>query len=313
MMTAPMNHRKPRLFLALLIAIVAAACSQPASTPRNTADLLASPPPTNASAMSDHASMGMADTNQPMDPNAPMAQATAEVAGVFGSGKPVTVTLHVTDMMSGKPMDADAFDVVHTERIHVLDLDPSLTDYSHSHPTPTGTPGEWVFAFTPKFNRPYHLWLDVTPRGGKQAYVMVTVNGTGAMAPAEKTLSLAATVDDFSASLSFDTPLVVGQAVMGHLIIRRAGKPFAALEPVMGAYSHIVGVSEDWTTIAHMHPMGTEPTQASDRGGPAIDFHMEPQRPGFLKLFAQIRVNGRDVFLPFGTNVAEPEAKAATP
>lgn len=79
----------------------------------------------------------------------------------------------------------------------------------------------------------------------------------------------------------------------------------------MGAYSHIVGIAEDWRTIAHVHPMGTEPKAASDRGGPTIDFHLEPRRAGFLKLFAQIQVDGHDVFLPFGLTVSTESATSA--
>ena len=294
--------RSPGMALVLLASLVAAACSTPEPPTQ-----AAAPPAAPAAAMTttmDHASMAATDAGQTMDPHAPMAEATAETSGAFGSGQPVTVTVHVRDIMSGKPMGPDAFSIVHTEKVHVLGVDPSLTDYSHSHPQPAKTPGDWTFAFTPKFNRPYHFWLDVTPVGGTQAYVMVTVNEKGASAPVEKNTSLVATIDDLSATLSFDAPLVVGQADMGHLEVRRKGKPLAALEPVMGAYSHIVGISEDWTSISHVHPMGTEPTKASDRGGPAIDFHLEPQRAGFLKIFAQIKVDGRDVFLPFGTTVA---------
>ena len=252
--------------------------------------------------------MDMGDSKQAMDPNAPMAEATADAAGSFGSGKPVTVTLHVSDMMSGKPMDADSFSIVHTEKMHVLGVDPSLTDYSHSHPAPEAKAGDWRFSFTPKFNRPYHLWLDVTPLRGAHQYVMVTLNGGAATVPVEKTPALTAASGDIQATMSFDAPLRVGEASMGHIAIQRGGKPFAALEPLMGAYGHIVGISEDWATIAHVHPMGTEPTSPGDRGGPTLDFHLEPKHAGFLKLFAQVRVDGHDVFLPFGANVAEAAA-----
>jgi hypothetical protein len=249
-----------------------------------------------------------------MDPNAPMAEATATTTGAFGAGQPVTVQLHVTDMMSGKPMGPDAFATAHTKRIHVLGIDPSLTDYSHWHPEPGAKAGDWSFQFTPKFDRPYHLWLDVKPVGGRQAYVMLTVNERGTPAPVQKLRSLEATEGAVSASLAFDAPLVAGQAVMGHLRVRRDGKPFSGLQPVMGAFAHIVGIAQDWRTIAHVHPMGAEPTRADQRGGPAIDFHLEPAQPGFLKLFAQIQVDGKAVYLPFGVTVAAaPGVAAAEP
>lgn len=308
-MNATPTSRWLGLTLAILASLTSAACSKPA--PPTPADAAPVPPATTTTMPMDHAGMDAADHEQPMDPNVPMAVATAEASGTFGSGKPVTVALHVTDMMSGKPMGPDDFALAHTEKVHVLGVDPGLTDYSHSHPVPIAKPGDWRFEFTPKFNRPYHLWLDLKPVGGAQQYVMVTVNEKGTSAPVEKTPSLTAVVGDIRATLSFDARLTAGQAAMGHLEIQRNGKPFAALEPLMGAYSHIVGISEDWATIAHVHPMGTEPTNASDRSGPAIDFHLEPKRAGFLKIFAQIKVDGHDVFLPFGTNVAQSASMAA--
>lgn len=310
-MSRPTNTSPLALAVAASLAIATTACSAPApSTPGAAAAPSAAATSAEATPV-DHSAMESATADAPMDPNAPMATATAVVDGAFGSGKPVTVTLQLVDMMGGEPMGPEAFELAHTQKIHALGVDPSLTDYSHSHPEPTAKPGEWTFAFTPKFNRPYHVWLDVKPIGGSHAYVMLTLNDKAAMAPVEKVSSLTAKSGDLTAQLNFDAPLIAGQAAMGHLQIKRAGSPFAALEPVMGAYSHIVGISEDWTTIAHVHPMGVEPTQASDRGGPSIDFHLEPQQAGFLKVFAQIQVDGKDVFLPFGVVVAAPATPAA--
>jgi len=67
----------------------------------------------------------------------------------------------------------------------------------------------------------------------------------------------------------------------------------------MGAYSHIVGFSEDFETIAHIHPMGVEPTKPTDRGAGELEFHLLPAKPGLMRLYAQIRVNGQDKFAPF--------------
>ena len=72
----------------------------------------------------------------------------------------------------------------------------------------------------------------------------------------------------------------------------------------MGAYGHIVGIGGDWSSIAHVHPLGAAPHAPGDRGGPTLEFHLQPATPGFLKLYAQVRVGGRDLFLPFGLMVA---------
>lgn len=293
--------------------LLLAACDRPAErsehadapAPSGGAVTAATPAAASADPMAAIDHDGMAD-HAP----APGLTASAEVTGRFGSGQPVTVVLHVR-APDGAPLAPDGLQLVHTERLHVLVVDPSLSDYNHSHPVASATPGDWTFRFTPKHDRPYHLWLDMTPVGGKQAYVLVPVNASAPGAPVAKTLATTTSVGGLDATLAFDAPLVAGQPAMGHVSVRRGGKPFAGLQPVMGAYAHIVGIAEDFKTIAHVHPLGVEPTAGQQRGGPAIDFHLEPVQPGYLKLFAQVRVDGRDVFLPFGVDVAGPDTAAA--
>ena len=60
---------------------------------------------------------------------------------------------------------------------------------------------------------------------------------------------------------------------------------------------------DDFRTVTHVHPMGKEPTNAGDRGGPELMFHLEPSKPGFVKLFAQVKVGGKEIFVPFGVMV----------
>lgn len=294
---------RPALIALAMAALVTGCSQQPPARPRGATTPVAasSAPPVSAPG-----SPAMDPAMQMDEPGTamPTVAATAEVEGVFGSGKPVTVTLHVTDGASGKALGPNDFEIEHTKTIHVLSVDPSLTDYSHAHPRPAGSPGIWSYAFVPRYNRAYHAWLDVKPVGGSQQYVMLTLNGQTSAAPVEKTLSRSAAVGAITAQLTFDAPLVQGQAASGHVRVFRDGKPFTALQPVMAAYAHIVGIAQDWQTIAHVHPMGAEPARDSDRGGPDIAFHLEPKRAGFLKLFAQIRVDGRDVYLPFGVLVA---------
>jgi hypothetical protein len=81
------------------------------------------------------------------------------------------------------------------------------------------------------------------------------------------------------------------------------GHDFKALEPIMGAYAHIVAINEDFETIAHVHPMGEEPSKESDRGGPLLTFHFEPRKTGFYKIWLQAQIGRKDVYVPFGVKV----------
>jgi hypothetical protein len=287
-----MGGMKMPLFSCLALALLVA-CA-PAAPP-------ASPAPANA-ANAANAAPAAHPAHAESAATSAQPGAHAESQGAFGAGAPVTVTLHLRDDR-GAGIGPEQLQTVHEQKLHVLIVDPSLADYSHVHPTPLSTNGDWQFSFTPKHDRPYRLWLDATPVGGKQAYTMLTVNEAAAPVPVEQRLATQAQAGDLAATLSFDKPPRAGAMAAGRIELTRGGKPMTALEPVMGAYAHIVGIAQDWQSIAHVHPMGPEPHAPDDRGGPALRFHLEPAQPGYLALHLQVRVEGKDVYLPFGIEV----------
>lgn len=230
------------------------------------------------------------------------AGTSAEAQGAFGAGAPVQVTLHFRGA-DGAGIGPAQLQTVHEQKLHVLIVDPSLADYSHVHPRALAADGDWSFEFRPRFNRPYRLWLDATPVGGKQAYTLLTINSAAAPVPVQRRLATRAQAGELAATLSFDAPPRAGAMASGRIEVTRAGRPTRGLEPVMGAYAHIVGIGEDWQSIAHVHPMGAQPHAPGDRGGPTLRFHLEPARAGFLALHLQVRVAGEDVYLPFGIEV----------
>lgn len=206
----------------------------------------------------------------------------------------------------GKPVTFDDLKEAHTKKIHLLIVDPSLTDYHHEHPTATDTPGQYTFSITPKKAGEYRVFADLVPTStGEQEYATSTIVVTGEASSVEPTTNTKTTASDLSISISFEKPeLKAGEANMMTLTVVGAdGKPFKNLEPIMGAYAHLVAFSEDRENIAHVHPMGAEPKSDKDRGGPTMQFHLELSRAGYQKLFAQFQVNGKDVFAPFGLDV----------
>jgi hypothetical protein len=237
-------------------------------------------------------------------PSAPLrAIADADVEGAFGADTPVTVTLHVRDAGGSGAMGPSRFQTVHEQKLHVLIADPSLSDYTHVHPVALAVDGDWRFSFTPRHDRPYRLWLDATPVGGRQGYGVVTINAGAAPVAVEKTVASRARAGEVTATLRFESAPRAGEMARGTVTLARAGQPLTALEPVMGTYGHLVGIGEDWQTIAHVHPLGAEPHAPGDRGGPALSFHLEPKAAGYLKLWLQVRVDGRELYLPFGVMV----------
>ena len=230
----------------------------------------------------------------------------------LAKGRKTTVTARLTRLADGAPLREEDLLVMHTERIHLLIVDPSLDDYHHVHPTPapTQTPGDYTFTFTPRRSGAYRAWADVVPaESGVQEYVVADmpseVQGEAAVNRATKLVDV---VDGLRYELSFDNkgrPLRVGETVTGRLSVSRAdGQPFAQLEPIMGAYAHLVGFAEDIRTVVHLHPMGAEPKRPEDRGGPTLEFKFYPPVAGFVRFYSQVSVGGTSRFARFGVTVA---------
>ena len=209
---------------------------------------------------------------------------------------------------NGKPVSLDDLAEMHTEKIHLLLIDGSLSDYHHEHPRPTGVPGEYAFSFTPGKPGPYRVWADLVPTATKQQeYVIADIASNAKSEPiTNRNISTTAMVDGFAFEATIDPPnLVAGQDAMMKISIRgKDGQPLGQLEPLMGAFAHMVGFAEDFKTIAHIHPMGEEPTKATDRGGPLLEFHMNPEQAGLLRLFVQVQIGERNLFAPITVKVA---------
>ena len=67
----------------------------------------------------------------------------------------------------------------------------------------------------------------------------------------------------------------------------------------MGAFAHVVGFLEDRHTMLHVHSHG-EPPHELMRSGPEVPFRLLAPKPGFLKLFVQVQINGSIVLAKFG-------------
>ena len=221
-------------------------------------------------------------------------------------GEPATFTLSLVTR-DGKPITLADLQVAHTEKIHLLIVDPSLTDYHHEHPKPGSVPGTYTFAITPNKAGEYKVFADLLPVAtNRQEYAMTRFVVAGTSAPVEKVTNRKTTVAGYTFELKFEEePPAAGHPHKAWLTVTGPdGKPFAKLEPVMGAFAHLVGFGEDRAEIAHVHPLGQEPGTAAERGGPTLEFQTNFAAGGYQKLFAQVQIDGKTVFAPFGIEVA---------
>ncbi len=207
----------------------------------------------------------------------------------------------------GYPVTPDELCEVHTQRIHLLIIDGSLTDYHHEHPVSTDVAGRYDFSFTPQKPGTYRIFADVQPYlTGVQEYAMTVIPAATSEEPLRKTGDkLEATVNGLRYTIQFRQPVKAGEAALGTLRVTQAdGSPFTRLEPVMDAFAHLVGFHENRGTVLHIHPEMPQPPSPNDRGGPDLHFRLFALIPGYFRLFVQVQRDGVQQFASFGLNVA---------
>ena len=232
---------------------------------------------------------------------------------VAGNSVPTWFRLTGSD---GKPITFGELEVAHTMKIHLLIVDESLSDYQHTHPDETDMPGEYRFVFNPKFGGRYHLWVDLVPKAtGKQEYVKAVMTVGGDPAPATYPINSIAEIDGYRFELATENnkPLQAGKASLVKVrVTTEKGEDFAGLQPLMGAFAHMVGFTASLDSVTHVHPIGKEPKTEADRGGPALSFHVMPEKAGYLKLYLQTKIRGFNEFAAFGLKVEQPASPENT-
>ena len=235
-----------------------------------------------------------------------LIHASVRTDGPLTVGKPVTAYLELRKP-DGFPVTLSDLIETHTRKIHLLIIDSSLTDYHHEHPQPTDKFGDYVLHFTPHKPGSYRVWADLRPYPiGLQEYDTADIPAaTQGLPLTDRTLNREATVDGLHYRLSIaEDEIKVGRPAHARLRVTTPdGKGFTQLEPIMATFAHIVGFSEDYKTVLHMHPKGPPVLDPNARGGPELEFQIYALKPGFVRLFAQVQIDGRSHFAPFGINV----------
>lgn len=217
------------------------------------------------------------------------------------------VQVKLSKIKDDKAITLDDLKEVHTQKVHLFTIDSSLKDYSHIHPKALPEAGLYEFEWNPKTKSSYQIWGDLFPLDtDTQEYVHSDlVKSKAEKSEINRTVTLESKIEGYTFKLSLESKnLVVGTPTLGKIAVSDdKGNPVKDLEPVMGAFGHIVGFTEDRKTVVHIHPMGEEPSKPTDRGGPELQFHITPEKKGFIKLFAQVSIKGKEMFAPFGVIV----------
>jgi len=196
--------------------------------------------------------------------------------------------------------------ITHTEKLHVMLIDPSLTDYHHVHPQPEGLSGKYTFAFTPKFAGVYRVFVEMVPlRTRRQVIATGTIEVEGAKEERAFTHQTRSKVSGLHFSLgNVPASMRTGIDYRFDLDVRLADGSLADLEEIMGARGHMVAFDAERKGFAHMHPVDeiveAKQSNASDS---ELAFLFNVPNPGWYRLFAQVQVEGQEVFGAFDLKV----------
>jgi hypothetical protein len=223
-------------------------------------------------------------------------------ATAVGSEIRVDFTLRTS---SGRPIAPEDLLVVHTQRLHLLIVDPTLNDYHHVHPEAGPAPGKWRFSFTPARAGAYRVFADFTPVATNRGlYACADLMITGPAAPERPPRARAGDfsdveLGDLRVGLVPAEPLRAGRPADLTLALRRTGGGPVGMELVMGAFAHLVAFDRERSGFAHLHPVPADPIAEPDPIRPALNFKITIPRPGTYVIWAQAKVGGREIFAPF--------------
>lgn len=222
-----------------------------------------------------------------------------------GSETQFTLTLKTA---SGKPIAPEDLLMAHTELLHLLIVDPAKTDYQHVHPTPGRKYGEWTFAFTPRGQGIYRVFADFMPAAtGRALYASADVSTIEPALSQQETPAATSTQERNGYRFSL-TPVTgairAGKTTDLKFTVTRTDGGAVPMEPVMGAFAHLVAFDEARSGFAHLHPAETDLSKPPDANEPTLSFKITIPRAGRYVIWSQVNLGGAGVFVPFWFEVA---------
>jgi hypothetical protein len=237
----------------------------------------------------------------------------ATPAAPVRAGERVDLTLRLSTAV-GKPIGPNELLVVHTRPLHLMVVDPSLGDYQHVHPEPTGTDGEWTVSFEPRQAGVYRLFADFTPAATARGLyastdlevpVGLSLPGGSAAEAFTDELGLWKQNGPVEFRLTASEPMRAGVTVDLKFAMRGTDGGPVPLEPVMDAFAHLVAFDRDRTGFAHLHPAEIDLSVPPDRMNPELTFRVTIPQAGRFVVWAQVNLAGEETYVPFWFNVAQ--------
>lgn len=242
-------------------------------------------------------------------PSAPTISLSLTPQGPLVAGQETKVDMKLRTL-AGTPVSISDLQIVHAKPIHLFLLDPTLELFQAMQPMPGEKAGDYSFSFTPLFNGPCRIWADIVPVAtGLQELPYADIGGVYLpIASKEAPDIFSTTTSGYTFELSFSGGNN-GQISAKEIQLMRikvtdsSGKLVDRLEPIMSAFAQVVGFYDDHQTVLRLHPIGGDILRDDLRGGPHLGFKIYAPRPGFVRFYCQVRIDGKTLTAPFCVNV----------
>ncbi len=244
-------------------------------------------------------------------PVTPLTRLSLESAAVLTKGVETRLRARL-QTLAGQPLASNQLVPLHGAPVRFLLVDQTLQDFHLLTPTGTDKPGIFEFAFTPAVAGPYRLWAEIAPAETAIPEYPATDLGGEFKVVSRSTRDfldvVSTTVGGFRFDLTFTggnggSPPLRQVSLMRIHVSDASGQPVTRLEPFMSAFAHLTGFYDDGKTVLRLHPVGGDILREELRGGPWLAFKIHPPQSGFLRLFCQVRIDGRDLTIPLGVTI----------
>ncbi len=204
------------------------------------------------------------------------------------------------------PITADQLQMVQGRKMHLFLLSPDFKEFYHLNPIATPEPGEYRVNFIPRARTGLRAWITFsTVEGSKR--IMGDVNGEKLtpVPPAGGQQVVQVINGNLKFLIDFPDELLINREQLGSVITvnKDTNAPYRKLQPYLGSYAHIVTFGSDYKTMTHMVALGKPPENDEPTGGPAVYYKLTPTTPGPLAVFAEFRVDNRDIVTPFVVSI----------
>ena len=221
---------------------------------------------------------------------------------VLKAGQPTRFRFVVRHPVTGEP--AREFAVMHDKLFHLFIISRDMEEFAHIHPEQQRD-GSFSIEYTLPKPGHYTIYSDFVPMGGGGQVVATPIvtagvepDAIGAQAQLTPDMPWVRTANGVKVALLNEQAAFQGGEEID-LLFRftdeATGEPITDLERYLGAWGHLLILTEDMTEYVHAHPREeTQPDpNAPQTGGPEVLFDALLPKPGRYRAWLQFQRGGK--------------------